>query len=101
MARAYLCIAYNKGACTWQSSRGASRKGTGGHANAVVHLAWCKKLSNKPLKDVELHELRAVVAARKFAPGSRSYDSERGSGLPRANLAQLASIKALKRGEAT
>jgi hypothetical protein len=58
-----------------------SRKGTGGYSNACVHMSWWKRLLKKPLKSIELHELQAIVAARKeagAAPPNSSMTSQRG-----------------------
>jgi hypothetical protein len=41
-----------------------AKKGTGGYSNARVHMAWWRKLANKPLKNAELHEVQAIVAER-------------------------------------
>ncbi|RZI40507.1 hypothetical protein EGT07_22975 [Herbaspirillum sp. HC18] len=42
-----------------------SRKGTGSYANAGTHMKWWRKLPNKAVKEIELHELQAVINERR------------------------------------
>lgn len=50
----------------------AARKGTGGHANASVHMNWWYKLPNVPLKEITLAQLQAIIAQRREAGASHN-----------------------------
>ncbi|WP_119154832.1 tyrosine-type recombinase/integrase [Caldimonas tepidiphila] len=44
-----------------------ARIGSGGHENATTHFKHWRKLPNKPLKEVTLHELQDIIQARRAA----------------------------------